>query len=64
MEMPAPVERIAIYICHDVTRYYRRAVTITDPSELAGAMTDKLVELFEEAGAAAQPRQGGRRKVH
>jgi cobaltochelatase CobT len=33
-----------------VTRYYRRAVTITDASELAGAMTDKLVELFEEPG--------------
>jgi cobaltochelatase CobT len=31
-----------------VTRYYRRAVTITDPAELAGAMTDKLCELFAE----------------
>ena len=39
---------VAIGIGHDVTRYYKRAVTITDPGELAGAMTDKLVELFEE----------------
>jgi cobaltochelatase CobT len=44
----SPVELIAIGIGHDVTRYYARAVTISDPSELAGAMTDKLVELFEE----------------
>jgi cobaltochelatase CobT len=48
IETRSPVELIAIGIGHDVTRYYRRAVTITDPSELAGAMTDKLVELFEE----------------
>jgi cobaltochelatase CobT len=48
IETKSPVELIAIGIGHDVTRYYRRAVTINDPSELAGAMTDKLVELFEE----------------
>ncbi|MGB3718749.1 MAG: cobaltochelatase subunit CobT [Hyphomicrobiaceae bacterium] len=48
IETRSPVELIAIGIGHDVTRYYKRAVTITDPSELAGAMTDKLVELFEE----------------
>jgi cobaltochelatase CobT len=48
IETKSPVELIAIGIGHDVTRYYRRAVTITDPSELAGAMTDKLVELFDD----------------
>ncbi|MGL4397023.1 MAG: cobaltochelatase subunit CobT [Hyphomicrobium sp.] len=48
IETRSPVELIAIGIGHDVTRYYSRAVTITDPSELAGAMTEKLVELFEE----------------
>ena len=48
IETRSPVELIAIGIGHDVTRYYRRAVTITDASELAGAMTEKLVELFEE----------------
>lgn len=51
IESKSPVELIAIGIGHDVTRYYRRAVTITDPSELAGAMTDQLVDLFEEDGA-------------
>ena len=58
IETRSSVELIAIGIGHDVTRYYRRAVTITDPTELAGAMTDKLVELFEEgqARAAAQAR--------
>ncbi len=48
IETRSPVELIAIGIGHDVTRYYRRAVTITDPSELAGAMTEQLVDLFEE----------------
>jgi cobaltochelatase CobT len=55
IETRSPVELIAIGIGHDVTRYYRRAVTITDPSELAGAMTDKLVELFEEKPAKEKP---------
>jgi cobaltochelatase CobT len=55
IETRSSVELIAIGIGHDVTRYYRRAVTITDPSELAGAMTDKLVELFEEDGAGQEP---------
>ena len=62
IETRSPVELIAIGIGHDVTRYYRRAVTITDPSELAGAMTDKLVELFEEEGRAGQRARHGRRR--
>ncbi len=48
IEQRSLVELLAIGIGHDVTRYYQRAVTITDPTELAGAMTEKLVELFEE----------------
>jgi cobaltochelatase CobT len=56
IESKSPVELIAIGIGHDVTRYYRKAVTITDPSELAGAMTDKLVELFsDKSGGRAKP---------
>ncbi len=55
IETKSPVELIAIGIGHDVTRYYRRAVTITDPSELAGAMTDKLVELFDETTGPSLP---------
>jgi cobaltochelatase CobT len=62
IELRSPVELIAIGIGHDVTRYYRRAVTITDPSELAGAMTDKLVELFEEKAGDDGPRRGQRRR--
>ena len=49
IETKSSVELIAIGIGHDVTRYYSRAVTITDAEELAGAMTDKLSELFDEA---------------
>ena len=38
-------------IGHDVTRYSRRAVTIVDAEELAGAMTEQLASLFEEQKA-------------
>jgi cobaltochelatase CobT len=48
IEGRSPVELIAIGIGHDVTRYYKRAVTIVDAEELGGAMTDKLAELFSE----------------
>jgi cobaltochelatase CobT len=48
IETRSPVELIAIGIGHDVTRYYRRAVTIVDAEELGGAMTEKLAELFAE----------------
>ncbi|TDR89567.1 cobaltochelatase subunit CobT [Enterovirga rhinocerotis] len=48
IENRSPVELIAIGIGHDVTRYYRRAVTIVDAEELGGAMTEKLAELFDE----------------
>ena len=48
IETRSPVELLAIGIGHDVTRYYRRAVTIVDAEQLGGAMTDKLAELFEE----------------
>jgi cobaltochelatase CobT len=44
----SPVELIAIGIGHDVTRYYRRAVTIVDAEELGGAMTENLAALFGE----------------
>jgi cobaltochelatase CobT len=51
IEQRSPVELIAIGIGHDVTRYYKRAVTIVDAEELGGAMTDKLAELFSETAA-------------
>jgi cobaltochelatase CobT len=63
IETRSPVELIAIGIGHDVTRYYRRAVTIVDAEELGGAMTDKLAELFEEH-AAAEPRRKPARRLH
>ena len=51
VETVSPVELIAIGIGHDVTRWYRRAVTIVDAEQLGGAMTDKLAELFGEEEA-------------
>ena len=50
------VELIAIGIGHDVTRYYRRAVTIVDAEELGGTMMSKLTELFDENAAEAWAR--------
>ena len=65
VQMPGSfVELIAIGIGHDVTRYYRRAVTIVDAEELGGAMTEKLAELFaEHAAADAQAARRPRRRV-
>ena len=65
IETRSPVELIAIGIGHDVTRYYRRAVTIVDAEELGGAMTEKLAELFDENAPVApfQPVRPARRKA-
>jgi len=63
IEARSPVELVAIGIGHDVTRYYRRAVTIVDAEQLGGAMMDKLAELFDE-DPMLLPRQRGRRRVH
>ena len=62
IEDRSPVELLAIGIGHDVTRWYRKALTIVDVEQLAGAMTEKLAELFEAdvaAPAARRPRQNG-----
>jgi cobaltochelatase CobT len=47
VEKRKAVELLAIGIGHDVTRYYDRAVTITDVDQLAGAMTEQLAALFD-----------------
>jgi cobaltochelatase CobT len=47
VEKRKAVELLAIGIGHDVTRYYQRAVTITDVDQLAGAMTEQLAGLFD-----------------
>ena len=48
IEEKTPIEVTAIGIGHDVTRYYRRAVTINDAEELGGTMMQNLTELFVE----------------
>ncbi len=48
IETRSSVELTAIGIGHDVTRYYRRAVTITDAEELGGTMMQNLADLFDE----------------
>ncbi|WP_210092615.1 cobaltochelatase subunit CobT [Ruegeria sp. HKCCSP346] len=56
------VELLAIGIGHDVTRYYDRAVTITDVEQLAGAMTEQLAALFD-SDPRARARVMGMRKA-
>lgn len=46
------IEQTANGIGRDVTRYYRRAVTIVDAEQLGGVMLEKLAELFDEEGGA------------
>jgi cobaltochelatase CobT len=60
IEGASPIELIAIGIGHDVTRWYRRAVTIVEAEQLGGVMTDKLAELFgeEESKKAKTSSQG------
>jgi len=62
VERRKQVELIAIGIGHDVTRYYGRAVTITDVEQLAGAMTEQLAGLFD-ADPRMRARVLGMRKV-
>ncbi len=56
IENRSEVELLAIGIGHDVTRYYKKAVTIVDVEQLAGAITDQLASLFDEAPRKAQRR--------
>ncbi len=48
IENASPVQLVAIGIGHDVTRYYRRAVTIMDVEQLGGTIMEQLAELFED----------------
>jgi cobaltochelatase CobT len=57
IEKRSSVELVAIGIGHDVTRYYKRAVTIVDAEQLGGTMMNSLTELFEE------DMRGGRQRI-
>ncbi|NJO37801.1 MAG: cobaltochelatase subunit CobT [Rhizobiales bacterium] len=57
IEQRSPVELLAIGIGHDVTRYYRRAVTISDPEQLGGVMLSELSALFDLQTARAPRRR-------
>jgi len=48
IERRRAVELLAVGIGHDVTRYYQRAVPLTDVDQLAGAMTEQLAGLFDK----------------
>ncbi|HCP01228.1 MAG TPA: cobaltochelatase subunit CobT [Rhodospirillaceae bacterium] len=60
IETYSPIELLAIGIGHDVTRYYRRAVTIVDAEQLGGTVMDQLAELFDEEDDIFQKSRRGR----
>jgi cobaltochelatase CobT len=60
IETRSSVELTAIGIGHDVTRYYRKAVTIVDAEQLGGAMTEQLIELFAEDAVPTGRKRRGR----
>ncbi|MBN8529645.1 MAG: cobaltochelatase subunit CobT [Caulobacterales bacterium] len=63
IEDRSPVELLAIGIGHDVTRWYRRAVTLVDVEQLAGAMIEKLAELFDAEAGAPSARRPQRKRA-
>jgi cobaltochelatase CobT len=57
IESASPVELLAIGIGHDVTQYYRRAVTLVDAEQLGGAMMSELARLFDREWVSARGRK-------
>ncbi len=65
IETRSPVELLAIGIGHDVTRYYRRAVTLVDAEQLGGTIMEELADLFDREPVAARRRTPPRhRRIH
>ena len=60
IETRSEVELVAIGIGHDVTRYYRRAVTIVDVDQLGGTMMEQLADLFDEEDPRTRRQARGR----
>ncbi len=63
IETYSQIELLAIGIGHDVTRYYRRAVTIVDAEQLGGTVMDQLAELFEEEDSSLNTNQPRRKRI-
>jgi cobaltochelatase CobT len=63
VENNTAIELLAIGIGHDVTRYYRRAVTIVDAEQLGGTMMEKLAELFDEQDRSPRASAARRRAL-
>ena len=48
IEENSNIEVLAVGIGHDVTRYYKKAIKITDVQELGDVMINQLTDLFSE----------------
>jgi len=56
IEASSPVQLVAIGIKHDVTRYYKRAITISDAGQLGDALAGQLADLFDSPGRTRKDR--------
>jgi len=63
IESKSSVELIAIGIGHDVTRYYKRAVTLLDAEDLGGTIMSELADLFDEDPKASHKHARTRRRA-
>jgi cobaltochelatase CobT len=64
IETKSSVELIAIGIGHDVTRYYKHAVTLLDAEDLGGTIMSELADLFDEdSKTSAQKKPRNRRAL-
>jgi cobaltochelatase CobT len=63
VETRSEIELVAIGIGHDVTRYYRRAVTIVDVEQLGGTMMEQLADLFDEEAPRQRRQTGGGKRA-
>jgi cobaltochelatase CobT len=59
IEQRSPIELFAIGIGHDVTRYYRRSITLANPDQLGEAIVAQLTALFDPSSV----RDGKKRRA-
>ncbi|NKD78036.1 cobaltochelatase subunit CobT [Haematospirillum sp. H1815] len=62
IESRSPVDLLAIGIGHDVTRYYRRAITLMDAEELGGAVLKQVSALFDTSQQGERRHHAGKRR--
>lgn len=62
IENRSPINLLAIGIGHDVTRYYRRAITLMDAEELGGAVLKQVSALFDTSQQGERRHHAGKQR--